>query len=165
MTLHGAFAAKLEQRRRTREGDLGETGSRGEGGPLPFVLVVDDEPEITRTIADMLRRDYQVLTASSAQEGLELLRANSVAVILTDQRMPGGTGAELLAHALDVSPETTRILFTGYSDISAVIDAVNEGQVYRYMTKPWRPDELRAAIGQGLDRYRLVLENRRLFAE
>jgi diguanylate cyclase (GGDEF)-like protein len=129
------------------------------------VLVVDDEPEITRSVAELLARDYEVLTAGSADEGLALLESNSVAVVLTDQRMPGGSGAELLAHSLDIAPETTRILFTGYSDISAVIDAVNEGQVYRYITKPWRPEELKAVLSQGLERYRLVLENRRLLHE
>jgi diguanylate cyclase (GGDEF)-like protein len=106
-----------------------------------------------------------VLTADSADEALALLEANAVAVILTDQRMPNGTGAELLARSLDIAPETTRVLFTGYSDISAVIDAVNEGQVYRYLAKPWRPEELKAVLGQGLERYRLVLENRRLLRE
>jgi light-regulated signal transduction histidine kinase (bacteriophytochrome) len=86
-------------------------------------------------------------------------------VILTDQRMPGGTGAELLARSFHISPETTRILFTGYSDISAVIDAVNEGQIYRYIAKPWRPEELKSILGQGLVRYRLAVDNRRLLAE
>jgi len=129
------------------------------------VLVVDDEPEITRPVAELLGRDYEVLIANSADEALALLEANSVAVILTDQRMPNGTGAELLARSLGIAPETTRILFTGYSDISAVIDAVNEGQVYHYLTKPWRPEELKVVLSQGLERYRPVVENRRLFEE
>ena len=135
------------------------------GSELPVVLVVDDEPEITRSLAQLLAGDFRVLTASSAGEALDLLEANSVAVILTDQRMPGGTGAELLARTVAISPETTRVLFTGYSDITAVIDAVNEGQVYRYVTKPWRPEELRSILTQGLERYWLVRDNRRLMAE
>ena len=106
-----------------------------------------------------------MLTANSAEEGLALLKANSVTVILTDQRMPGGTGAELLARSLDIAPETTRILFTGYSDISAVIDAVNEGQVYRYIAKPWHPEELKPSSSRAFERYRLVNENRRLLDE
>ena len=164
-TLNPAFVAKLEQRKADRTAG-GETGER----PLapderPCVLVVDDEPEITASVAELLARDYCVLTAGSADEALALLEDNTVAVILTDQRMPNGTGAELLARSLDIAPETTRVLFTGYSDISAVIDAVNAGQVYHYLAKPWRPEELKAVLGQGLERYRLVLENQRLLRE
>ncbi len=163
--MNPAFAAKLGRRK---------TGRRADGAPesgpeatdrRACVLVVDDEPEITRSVAELLERDYRVLTANSADEALGLLGTNPVSVILTDQRMPGGSGAELLAHSLDIAPETTRILFTGYSDISAVIEAVNEGQVYRYVTKPWRPEELLAVVDQGLERYSLVVENRRLLEE
>jgi diguanylate cyclase (GGDEF)-like protein len=163
-TLNPAFAAKLERRREDRA--AGATPEQSLAPDVrPCVLVVDDEPEITASVAGLLERDYRVLTADSADEALALLEANAVAVILTDQRMPNGTGAELLARSLDIAPETTRVLFTGYSDISAVIDAVNEGQVYRYLAKPWRPEELKAVLGQGLERYRLVLENRRLLRE
>ena len=163
-TLNPSFVAKLEQRKAERA--TGEIQDR----PLapderPCVLVVDDEPEITGSVAELLGRDYCVLTANSADEALALLEDNTVAVILTDQRMPNGTGAELLARSLDIAPETTRVLFTGYSDISAVIVAVIEGQVYHYLTKPWRPEELKAVLSQGLERYRLVLENRRLLRE
>ena len=168
MTLNRAFADKLDQRARNREADVGASDSRESpetSEPLPCVLVVDDEPAITRSVADLLDPDYQVLTASSAEEGLALLASNPVAVILTDQRMPRGTGAELLAQSLDVAPDTTRILFTGYSDIGAVIDAVNQGQVYSYITKPWRPEEFKSVVSQGLERNTLVLENRRLLAE
>ena len=154
--LNPAFAAKLEQRRADRA--VGATLERPLAPDLrACVLVVDDEPEITASVAELLGRDYRVLTAGSADEALALLRENEVAVILTDQRMPNGTGAELLARSLDIAPETTRVLFTGYSDISAVIDAVNEGQVYHYLAKPWRPEELKAVLGHGLERYRLVL--------
>jgi diguanylate cyclase (GGDEF)-like protein len=164
-TLNPAFAAKLAQRKVGRR-----AGSVAPDRPVapdrrPRVLVVDDEPDITRSVDELLRRDYEVLSANSADEALALLEANSVAVILTDQRMPNGTGAELLARSLDIAPETTRILFTGYSDITAVIDAVNDGKVYHYLTKPWRPAELKAVLGQGLERYQLMLENRRLLDE
>lgn len=166
MTLNRAFAEKLDRRVRSRrraDGGVVETSEFNRD--LPRILVVDDEPAITRSVADLLELDYQVLTAHSAAEGLALLESNSVAVILTDQRMPGVSGAELLARSLDVAPDTTRILFTAYSDISAVIDAVNEGHVYRYITKPWRPEELKAVVGQGLERNRLVVDNRRLLTE
>lgn len=129
------------------------------------VLVVDDEPEITASVAELLEREYCVLAANSAEEALVLLEQNTVSVILTDQRMPSGTGADLLARSLDVAPEVTRILFTGYSDISAVIEAVNKGQIYYYLTKPWRPEELQAILRRGLERYRLVTQNHLLLDE
>jgi len=159
LTLNPAFAARLAQRRADRPGPAPVPSGR------PRVLVVDDEPEITESVSDLLEPDYEVLTAHSADEALGMLDANGVAVILTDQRMPNGTGAELLARSLDVAPETTRILFTGYSDISAVIEAVNEGHVYRYVAKPWHPEELRAIVRQGMERHQLVFENRRLLEE
>jgi signal transduction histidine kinase len=165
MTVNPAFSARLEQRQAGRRVEDADSAHSEASDKRPCVLVVDDEPEITRSVAELLGRDYKVLTANSADEAVALLRTNAVAVILTDQRMPGGTGAELLAFSLAVAPDATRILFTGYSDISAVIEAVNEGQVYHYLTKPWRPDELRAVIGQGVARHQLVLENRRLLDE
>jgi diguanylate cyclase (GGDEF)-like protein len=165
MSLSDAFAEKLEQRRKGRAPDP-ETPRQGSApAERPCVLVIDDEVEITASVAALLEGEYRVITAQSADEGLALLKDNSVAVILTDQRMPGGAGSELLARSLDIAPEASRILFTGYSDITAVIDAVNEGQVYRYITKPWQPDELRAVLNDGLDRHRLVVENRRLINE
>lgn len=168
MTLDPAIQKRLEERRGAPRDHASIAATPGEPRPepdTPCVLVIDDEPEITRSVAELLGRDYQVLTANSADEALALLESHRVAVILTDQRMPDGTGAELLARTLAIAPEATRILFTGYSDISAVIDAVNLGQVYRYIAKPWRPDELRAIIAQALERYGLVFENRRLLEE
>ena len=115
----------------------------------PCVLVVDDEPEITRVGRRAARARLRGAHRQLRRRGAGAAEDHSVAVILTDQRMPGGTGAELLARSLDIAPETTRILFTGYSDISAVIDAVNEGQVYHYLTKPWQPEELKAVVEPG----------------
>jgi len=155
--LNPAFAAKLGQRAAKQSSDP--------GGERPCVLIVDDEPEITTTVSQLLADEFVVLTATTVDEALAQLQAHEVAVILTDQRMPHATGVELLAQALDISPETTRILFTGYSDISAVIDAVNDGQVYRYVTKPWRVEELRLIVKQGFERYELALQNRRLLKE
>ena len=165
MTLDPGFAARLGRRIADRQADEHALGDATPLDQRPCVLVVDDEPEITRSVEEMLGRDYRVLTANSADEALALLEANQVSVILTDQRMPGGTGAELLARAIDIAPETTRMLFTGYSDISAVIEAVNRGRVYHYMAKPWRPEELKAVLGRGIERYRLTVENRRLLEE
>jgi diguanylate cyclase (GGDEF)-like protein len=162
MTLNRAFSEKLEQLRASAADESVLESTEEE---RPCILVVDDEPEILRSLSDLLDREYRVITAGNVEEALGLLASNSVAVVLTDQRMPGGTGAELLARSLDIAPETTRVLFTGYSDISAVIDAVNEGQVYRYITKPWRPEELKAVLSQGIERHRLVRENLRLLIQ
>ncbi len=165
MSLSGAFEEKLEQRKKDRAPDAQPDVPAPPPVEPPCILVIDDEPEITASVSALLDGEYRVITAGSADEALALLKQNSVAVILTDQRMPGGAGTELLARSLDIAPEASRILFTGYSDITAVIDAVNEGQVYRYVTKPWHPDELRAVLSDGMDRYRLVVENRRLITE
>jgi two-component system cell cycle response regulator len=166
MKLSSAFDVKIRERaERGRVGVATEDDRSEAGEERACVLVVDDEAEITRSVAELLKRDYRVLVANSAAEGLALLEHNAVSVILTDQRMPNGSGAELLAVSLDVAPEVTRILFTGYSDISAVIEAVNKGQIYYYLTKPWKPEELRAVLSRGLERYRLVSENRQLLDE
>ncbi len=165
MPLNPTFGDWLERRGASEKGEAGpRDGARG-AGDLPCVLVVDDETEITASVAELLRDEYAVLTASSADEALALLEEHAVAAILTDQRMPGGSGAELLERALHIAPETTRILFSGYSDISVVVDAVNEGQVFHYLAKPWRPEELREVLGRGVERHQILLENRALTAE
>src|SRR5271157_1922739 len=113
------------------------------------VLVVDDEPDVLRSVHDLLRIDYEVVTCQQASEALDHLKAaTDVAVILSDQRMPGMTGVELLQQARLIRPETTRLLFTAYADIHTVIDAINQGQVFRYITKPWEAAELESVIRQ-----------------
>ncbi|AMV40632.1 hybrid sensor histidine kinase/response regulator [Planctomyces sp. SH-PL62] len=132
----------------------------------PVVLVVDDEPEVLRSIHDLLRIDYQIVTRGSGVEALEYLRtAPDVSAILTDQRMPGMTGVELLREAADVRPETTRLLFTAFADLSTVVDAINRGHVFRYIAKPWDPDELQALIRQAVERHDLIAEKSRLMIE
>jgi len=131
----------------------------------PVLLVVDDEREITASLADLFRRNYRVLTASSATEALTLLRDNQVSVILADQRMPEKSGAELLAEAHQIDPDTVRILMTGYSDIEAVIQAVNEGKIFFYLPKPWSTEELNAVIAKAVSHNRLLREKRTLVEE
>ena len=114
------------------------------------LLAVDDEPAITASIADQLHRRYHVLTAGSGEEALATLRTEKVSVILTDQRMPGMTGVDLLARVAEEVPDVTRLLVTGYSDIEAVVRAVNEGKVYYYLSKPWRPEVLEGLVSQGV---------------
>jgi signal transduction histidine kinase len=132
----------------------------------PTVLVVDDEPEVLHSVHDLLRINYQVVTCKSGTEAIEYLKANpDVAVILSDQRMPGMTGVEVLHQAQAIRPETTRLLFTAYADIHAVIDAINQGHAFRYITKPWEPEELEAVIRQAVERHDLIVERNRLMAE
>ena len=132
---------------------------------LPTLLVVDDEKEITASVADMFRRTYQVLTATSGQAALELLKQHEVSVILADQRMPGMTGADFLAQVSDFNENIVKILMTGYADIQAVAQAINEGKIFFYLTKPWRPEELSAVVAKAFAHSRLAQENQKLTQE
>jgi signal transduction histidine kinase len=129
------------------------------------ILVVDDEPDLVRSLEGLLRLEFRVLAATSAAEALDILRREEVHVLLTDQRMPGMSGVELLRQARGEYPEAIRLLFTGYADINAVIDAINQGSVYRYITKPWAPGELEAVVRQAAEQYDLLVERKRLLAE
>jgi response regulator RpfG family c-di-GMP phosphodiesterase len=132
----------------------------------PGVLFVDDEKNILHSLQRLLvDEDLPVFTALSGEEGLETLRANGdIGLIISDQRMPGMTGAEFLARAREVAPEAIRIMLTGYADIQATVDAINKGGAYRYVTKPWNDDELLLIIRDALRTYGLARENKRLTA-
>ncbi len=129
------------------------------------LLVVDDEPDVVQSVQDLLRLDYRVLGATRAKEGLRILQEQEVHLVMTDQRMPEMTGVEFLGHVRGGHPEAIRLLFTGYADIKAVIDAINQGNVYRYITKPWDPDDLQIVIRQAAEQYDLLVERKRLLAE
>jgi signal transduction histidine kinase len=129
------------------------------------ILVVDDEPDVVKSVKDLLRLDFRVLGATSAAEGMEILHKQEVHVVMTDQRMPATTGVEFLKDVRGECPEAVRLLFTGYADIHAVIDAINQGNVYRYITKPWDPDELQTVIREACERYDLMVERKSLLAE
>lgn len=129
----------------------------------PKVLVVDDEETYLRTLRRILRKDFNVLTAMSGVEGLEVLEQNKdVALILSDQRMPVMTGSDFLGKAIDYSPDAIRFLITGYADLDAVIDAINTGHIYRYISKPWNPDELLIDVKRAVEHYMTSRENIRL---
>jgi len=130
--------------------------------PKPPILLVDDEPEILFSLRGLLRREFDLHTAQGGAEALEVLRRQPVHVIMSDQRMPEMTGVELLRRARAECPEAIRIIFTGYADIKAVVDAINEGQIYRYLTKPWDPDELVALLHQACDHYQQIAERKQL---
>src|SRR6185369_9895122 len=103
----------------------------------PCLLVVDDEPDLVHSVQDLLRFDYRVLGATRASEGLRIMEQEQVHIVMTDQCMPEMTGVEFLRILRDRYPDTIRLLFTAYADIKAVIDSINQGSVYRYITKPW----------------------------
>lgn len=126
------------------------------------VLYVDDEINNLNSFKAAFRRDFNIYTASSAAEGRKILDVNEIGVIITDQRMPVTTGIEFLESILPVYPDTIRILLTGFSDINAVIDAINRGQVYKYLVKPWQNDELKIHIQNAIEIYNLRKENKEL---
>jgi len=117
----------------------------------PVVLFVDDEERIVRLLKIMFRREYDVYTALSAREAIGLLETIPVDVLASDQRMPETTGIELLSQVRARWPETVRVLLTGYSDLVAIIGAVNEGEVYRFLSKPWNQTELREVIAEAVE--------------
>jgi signal transduction histidine kinase len=129
------------------------------------ILVVDDEPDVVKSVQDLLRLDYKVLGTTRAADALVILNKEIVHVVMTDQRMPEMSGVEFLHKVRDQHPEAMRLLFTGYADIRAVIEAINHGNVYRYITKPWDPDELQAVIREACDRYDLLAERQQLLEE
>ncbi|MGO6747783.1 response regulator [Rhizobium ruizarguesonis] len=130
----------------------------------PVLLFVDDEERVVRLLKMMFRADYEVHTALSAQEALAILETIPVDVIASDQRMPGGTGIQLLSQVRERWPETVRILLTGYSDLVAIIGAVNEGEVYRFLNKPWDQAELRSVIAEAVETARSSRANRQNIA-
>src|SRR5919112_973961 len=117
------------------------------------IMVVDDEPANLRLLERLFRRDYQVLTADSGAEALRLLEQHDVALLITDQRMPGMTGIELLKHTAPLRPHMVRIILTGYTDVTSLVEAINCGQVYKYVTKPWNNDELCLTVSRALEHY------------
>jgi putative two-component system response regulator len=117
------------------------------------LMIVDDEQANLRLLERLFRRDYQVVTADSGEEALRLLAQHDVALLITDQRMPGMTGIELIKHAASLRPQMVRIILTGYTDVSALVEALNCRQVYKYVTKPWHNDDLRLTVTRALEYY------------
>src|SRR5580704_12968054 len=129
------------------------------------LLVVDDEADLVHSVQDLLRFDYRVLGATRAVDGLKIMEQEQVHIVMTDQRMPEMTGVEFLRRLRESHPEVIRLLFTAYADIKAVTDAINQGSVYRYITKPFEPQELQAVLKQAVEHVELVAERKKLMAE
>ena len=133
------------------------------------ILLVDDEPANLRMLERLFRDDHDVITAESGAEALELLAHNDAALIISDQRMPGMTGIEFLRRAAQMRQHTMRIILTGYTDVSDLIEGINSGVIYKYITKPWVNTDLRQTVQRAMEHYdatktksSLVLENERL---
>jgi response regulator RpfG family c-di-GMP phosphodiesterase len=126
------------------------------------VLYIDDEPHNLTSFKASFRRHFNIYTVEEAAEARKILEHKEVHVILSDQRMPKMTGIEFFESILDVFPEPIRILLTGYTDVNAVIDAINRGQVYKYLTKPWNEDDVRNSIEKAHEVFRLRRENEEL---
>ncbi|WP_375739671.1 EAL domain-containing protein [Pseudomonas boanensis] len=123
--------------------------SRSGSSSTQTLLLIDDEENILRALTRVLRRDgYQILTASRAQDAFTLLAKHNVQVILSDQRMPEMNGTEFFSLVKDLYPDTVRIVLSGYTDLKSVTDAINQGAIYKFLTKPWDDEQLRAAIAQ-----------------
>ena len=128
------------------------------------LLIIDDEVEITKSIARQFRGKYKVFSATSAKEGLAIMEKEHIQVVLADQRMPEMTGADFFNIIKVKYPYALKLLLTGYSDIEAVIGAINEGQVFRYITKPWIPDELALIVKEAFEKYELITNRRELMS-
>lgn len=130
------------------------------------ILLIDDEPNIIRALRRLFfDEDYQVYSASSGEEGLEILRSAEVDLIIADYRMSGMNGIEFFCHARQVQPDALRIILSGYAEIRTLTEAINEGHIYRFIFKPWNDEELKSTVQLALEQQRLRLENRGLAIE
>jgi two-component system NtrC family sensor kinase len=128
------------------------------------ILCVDDEENILRTLKRVfIEEDWTLLTAISGEEGLGILKESDVHLIIADYRMPGMTGVEFLKHAKEINNDAIRIVLSGYADVDAISTAVNEGEIYKFISKPWNDDDLRVTVRRSLEQHDLVRENRNLY--
>ena len=123
---------------------------------LPRILIVDDETDNLDAIKRLLRKQFEIFTSESGEAALEVMHSiGAVDVILSDQRMPGMSGSEFLEKAQEIDATPTRLLITGFADLEGVIDAINRGHIWRYIAKPWEPDDLRQTLLQAAERTRM----------
>lgn len=129
------------------------------------ILVVDDEPEMLYSLKNLLRREFDVHSAASGDEGMRILQEREIHIVMTDQRMAPMSGVEFLKKMKTEHPGAMRLIFTGYADLKTVIDAINQGNVYRYITKPWDPEDLLKSLREAGERYDRIIGRNRLLAE
>lgn len=160
-TTYGSTAAS-----QASKGEETESSERTQADSKPCVLFVDDEKNIQSAVKRLLRREsYDVVIVGSGKEALEVLEKRPVDLILTDHRMPGMTGAQLLREVRLRWPETIRMILSGYAEVNAIIAAINEGEIYKYLTKPWNDEEIKLDIRRALEQRKLEAENERLTCE
>jgi two-component system response regulator HupR/HoxA len=124
------------------------------------LLIVDDQPEILNALERLLKEKYKIFRSNTGSEALEILKKNPIHVIISDQRMPEMTGVEFLEQSIKIQPNAIKLLITAYADINASISAVNKGQIFYYISKPWEDDELLLIVQRAFERYQLIEENR-----
>jgi two-component system, NtrC family, sensor kinase len=131
------------------------------------ILCVDDEINVLRAVErNFIDDDFEIIKATSGEEGLEILKSISpIQLVIADYRMPGMTGVEFLAKVRKLCPDTIRIVLSGYADTASVVAAINEGQIYKFIPKPWNPDELKTMVDNALERYQLNKRNKELAYE
>ncbi len=130
------------------------------------ILCVDDEPNVLNALKRLfLDEPYTILTAASGQEGLEIIEKENVQIIISDYRMPGMNGVDFLKEARKKWPNTVRIVLSGYADTAAIVSAINEGQIYKFVPKPWNDEELKVTISNAIERYHLFKKNMELTEE
>ena len=157
----GLASLFIEEEKKSGASDIRETGKPRKTSYK--ILFVDDEENVLKALQRIFRREnYTVLIARSGPEALELLTEEPVHVVISDHRMPGMTGAELLRKIKSLYPQTIRIMLTGFADVNAIMGAVNEGAVYKFITKPWNDEDLRLTVSLALEQYDLIQENKSL---
>src|SRR5580693_6886183 len=130
------------------------------------ILIVDDEEIVLVALRDtLLREGYKVVASPHAVHALSVLKEQQFSVVITDQQMPMVTGLEFLAQVREIQPDATRILITAVLSLSTVIDAINKGEIYRFIVKPWLREELLATVKNAVQRHELICHNARLQAE
>jgi adenylate cyclase len=129
------------------------------------LLIVDDEVRVLDSLEALLAMDYRVLRADRPQAALDLLAREDVALVISDQRMPGMAGTELLARSLEVSPDTVRVLLTAFTDADALMESINAANIYHFILKPWDPKELTHTVRRGVERHRLTRERAMLLRD
>ncbi|MDX2431542.1 MAG: SpoIIE family protein phosphatase [Bacteroides sp.] len=129
------------------------------------ILYIDDEEDNLTVFYSTFRRNYEIHLATSGQEGMEIMKQHNVHLVIADQRMPKMTGIEFLEKIILEYPDCIRMVLTGFSDVEAIIQAINKGRVYRYITKPWNKDDLKITIDHALETYNLKQQNRKLFTD
>ncbi|MGH0035866.1 MAG: sigma-54-dependent transcriptional regulator [Myxococcota bacterium] len=143
----------------------GANSRTGPGGDEPYgILLVDDEEAILESLELTLAGDYRVFSASTGEDGLEILEHEDIALIIVDQVMPRMTGVEFLERSVEINPRAIRMMLTGYADVGALVRAINEGRIHRYIPKPWEPDELRMNVKRAIEVYELTDRNSQLAA-